>query len=36
MTEGKLRSGSHVVARTLVAALVGVLPGAALNAALGE
>ena len=36
MTEGRFRPGSRVVVRALLAALIGMLAGGGLNAALGE
>ena len=36
MTEGRLRPGARVVVRALLAALIGMLAGGGLNAALGE
>ena len=36
MTERRFRPGSRVVVRALLAALIGMLAGAGLNAALGE
>ena len=36
MTEGRFRPGPRVVVRALLAALIGMLAGGALNAALGE
>ena len=36
MTEGRSRPGARVVLRALLAALIGMLAGGALNAALGE
>ena len=36
MTEGRFRPGARVVVRALLAALIGMLTGGGLNAALGE
>ena len=36
MTEGRFRPGARVVVRALLAALIGMLAGGGLNAALGE
>ncbi len=36
MIEGRLRPGARVVVNVLVAALIGMLAGGGLNAALGE
>ena len=36
MTEGRSRPGTRVVLRALLVTLIGMLAGAALNAALGE
>ena len=36
MTEGRLRPGARFVMRALLAALIGMLAGGGLNAALGE
>ncbi len=36
MTKGRFRPGARVVARALLAALIGMLAGGGLNAALGE
>ena len=36
MTEGRSRPGTRVVARALIAALIGMVAGGGFNAALGE
>ena len=36
MTEGRSRRGARVIVRAVLATLIGMLAGAALNAALGE